>query len=386
MISLPGQTKNADGNRFAYLDAAIQRDIDDGNCFGGTIIVGRGGEIVHRRTYGAVAPGRPTADDDIYLAMSTTKSFTAVLVLGAIDQGRFTLDTKIAELIPEFAFGGKQRVTVRHLLNHTGGAWGGLVPPPPLPITATGDLEQFVQGTCMLPAAFTPGTRCVYSPLSGFAVLGQLLVLTDPLRRSFRDIAREDLFEPLGMHDTQFGCPKDEPRRVMVSFTEKMTRPNSIISASLFNEFMAGDAEVPAGNAFTTIDDLFRFAEAVRRRGSAPSTRLVSPSLFGYAAQNATGDMSSEVWDFYREAFNLPDFPANFTLLGGYVRDKGHYLNAAGYTASPSALTAVGAGSTMWMVDPERDLTVAFLSAGLIEGLAHLQRVAKINDLVLSAC
>jgi len=82
----------------------------------------------------------------------------------------------------------------------------------------------------------------------------------------------------------------------------------------------------------------------------------------------------------------MPDSPALYSLLGGYVRGDGHYLTGAGYTASPRAFYGVGGGSTMWMVDPDRDLTVCFFSAGFIEGLHHLERLSKINDVALSAC
>ena len=79
-------------------------------------------------------------------------------------------------------------------------------------------------------------------------------------------------------------------------------------------------------------------------------------------------------------------FPANFHLIGGYARGKGHFLTPCGSTASEKAIAGMGGGSTAWMVDPERDLTVTFLSSGFIEGLDHLHRVAEINDLALSAC
>lgn len=79
--------------------------------------------------------------------------------------------------------------------------------------------------------------------------------------------------------------------------------------------------------------------------------------------------------------------------VGAYVgeccgggRTQGHYLTGAGQTASPRAFYAVGGGSTMWMVDPDRDLTFVFLCAGLLDGLAHLQRLQRLSDLALAAC
>lgn len=72
--------------------------------------------------------------------------------------------------------------------------------------------------------------------------------------------------------------------------------------------------------------------------------------------------------------------------MGGYVRGTGHHLTPFGHTASPRAFGAVGGGSTMWMVDPERDLTVVFLSAGFLDGLDHFQRLQQLGDLALAAC
>jgi CubicO group peptidase (beta-lactamase class C family) len=73
-------------------------------------------------------------------------------------------------------------------------------------------------------------------------------------------------------------------------------------------------------------------------------------------------------------------------MLGGYVRGHGHYLSSFGLTATPRTFGAVGGGSTLWMVDPVRDLTFIYLSAGFIEGLAHMQRLQQVADLALASC
>ena len=78
-------------------------------------------------------------------------------------------------------------------------------------------------------------------------------------------------------------------------------------------------------------------------------------------------------------------FPANFSLLGGYVRGRGDYHTPAGRKASPSAMAAVGGGSTGWLVDTDRDLTFIFLSAGFVEGLKHPERLSRLSDLAIAA-
>jgi CubicO group peptidase (beta-lactamase class C family) len=369
-----------------HFEASIQSDIDNGDMFGASVIVARGGVIGYRKALGTVAPGRRAVIDDLYLAMSVTKSFTAALVLRAIDEGRFALNTRVSDIIPEFAAAGKKGVTIHQLLTHTAGTYPTIVPPPmPLQISDLGDLAKTTAAYCAQPAAYTPGTRCVYTQLSAIGIAGQLLVVTDPAKRSFRDIARQDLFEPLGMTDTRIGGPIGDPRRVFISYTDKRTTPASA-AGKMLDKMFDEPAEIPAGNAYTTVDDLFRFAEILRQRGDNGSYRLLSQSLLDYATQNHSGDLSNGAWDFYREEHGLPDFPANFSLLGGYSRGTGHFVNGAGVTASPRAFYAMGGGSTMWMVDPERDLTFAFLSAGFIDGLAHLERGCRLSDLALAAC
>jgi CubicO group peptidase (beta-lactamase class C family) len=213
-----------------------------------------------------------------------------------------------------------------------------------------------------------------------------MLVEIDPQGRSFRQIAREDLFEPLGMMDTNYGLATDAPRRVPVSFTESNTTPMTAMMAVLFNTAINESCEIPAGSAFSTTEDVFRFAEALRQGGNNGTYRLMSQSLFDYSCQNHCGDMTNGAWDFYAEANNMDSLPAKFSLLGGYVRGHGHHLTGAGVTASPGAFYAVGGGSTMWLVDPARDLTFVFMSAGFIEGLAHFERLQTLSDLALACC
>ena len=49
---------------FGSLDAAVQADIDAGLHFGASLLVARGGKVVHRANLGAVAPNRPAKSDD----------------------------------------------------------------------------------------------------------------------------------------------------------------------------------------------------------------------------------------------------------------------------------------------------------------------------------
>ena len=396
----------------ARLDASVQADIDKGLHFGASLVVARSGKIVHRANLGTVARNRPAASDDRYCLMSMSKAFTAVLVLRAIEAGRFQLDTRVDEVLPGFGVGGKKDATVRQLLAHTAGLPTVLVPPP-IPLTAIGDLPRKAKAIKKLKGVYKPGTSCAYTSGTGYDALGQILVETDSKRRSFNRIAKEDLFDPLGMYNTSFGLPTDDPKRVPVSFTPANQAPTSSLIRHIFDDCMGADAEFPAGGAFSEIDDLLLFTEALIGR-SKNGFQLLSPAMLDYARQNRTGDLNLEVI-LPRERFamlrqtlrsasipqlfaafraarggeatknKMPSFPANFTLLGGYVRGRGDYHTPAGRTASPSAMAAVGGASTGWLIDTDRDLTFIFLSAGFIEGLAHPRRLSRLCDLAIAA-
>ena len=396
----------------ARLDASVQADIDAGLHYGASLLVARGGNVVHRANLGTVAPNRPAASDDRYLLMSMSKAFTAVMVLRAIEEHRFRLDTRVDEVLPGFGYGGKEEATIQQLLCHTAGVPTALVPPP-VPLTAVGDLARKAKAINRLKAVYKPGTRCAYTSGTGYDALGQILVETDPKRRSFNRIAKEELFDPLGMHATSFGLRVDDPKRVPVSFTRANEAPTSSLIGRTLNDWMGPDGELPAGGAFAEIDDLLLFTEALIGR-SKNGYQLLSPKMFDLARRNHTGDLKLEAipplerFAMLRQALGttsifqfvaaargarggaasqekFPDFPANFTLLGGYVRGAGQYLTPVGLTASPNALAAVGGASTGWVIDIERDLTFIFLSAGFVEGFAHFRRLSRLADLAIAA-
>jgi CubicO group peptidase (beta-lactamase class C family) len=67
------------------------------------------------------ASGGAARTDDIFAIMSITKTMTTAAVLARVEQGELALTTKIADVIPEFAIKGKQRISLARMLTHTAG-------------------------------------------------------------------------------------------------------------------------------------------------------------------------------------------------------------------------------------------------------------------------
>jgi len=79
-----------------------------------------------------------------------------------------------------------------------------------------------------------------------------------------------------------------------------------------------------------------------------------------------------------------PVFPA-YLGLGFFLRGKGMHPTPFGALATPRTFGGIGAGSTMFFINPERDLFCAFLSTGLLEETRSTERHQRLADLVHAA-
>ena len=70
------------------------------------------------------AAGHPWERDTLALSYSTSKGVVATLLHVLVDRGLLDYDDPVADYWPEFAIGGKHRITVRHLLSHQAGLPG----------------------------------------------------------------------------------------------------------------------------------------------------------------------------------------------------------------------------------------------------------------------
>src|SRR5438094_3952730 len=65
--------------------------------------------------------GKAASGDAMFLLGSVSKPITAAAVMTLFDRGKLRLDDRAAKFLPAFTGGGRDEVTVRHLLTHTSG-------------------------------------------------------------------------------------------------------------------------------------------------------------------------------------------------------------------------------------------------------------------------
>ncbi|MFD7011247.1 serine hydrolase domain-containing protein [Rhodococcus jostii] len=376
-----------DIERIARVPAAIEADIEANKFDGAVVLVARRGEIILHEAVGYAdrAANRAAERDSVFITMSIFKQMVGAAVLQRIDRGEIAFTTKVTDLIPEYAANGKGATTIGDLLLHKAGLPLGA---PGIPPEKIGDIQAVTAAVCAMVPQSAPGTSISYAAVVGHSVLAEIVRRLDGGHRTFGQILKEDLTDPLGMVDTSlgFGLRDDQIDRA-VPVVVKDHGPALLDPAMLEGagkHAATPGFEVPSGSAYTTAYDWFRFAEACRLGGELDGTRILSPAILRFSATIATGDLTNSLWDYAQNMRGWPAMPANLAP-GFYVRGSGITSHAFGQLSSPGTFGGIGTGSNCFWVDPERELTYVFLSAGLMEDSYSWERHQRYADLVQSS-
>ncbi len=372
--------------RLAEVQDTIRADIKAGLYHGAVIKVARGGKVALEAAIGAAdeAQQQPLALDSVFNIFSVTKAFTNLLVLRAVEQGRFELTTPISTLIPEFSGQGRERILIWHLLSHQAGF------PIIFEVHPGWYIDNFAEVAKTVIAEVAPVdapcAKVAYSPLANHVLMAEALLRTDPGKRRYRQIVQQEIIDPLGMRDTSVGLRPDlKPRKVVPDF-----RGNYPIGHKSRNTpgangaFEDEKAEMPWVGIVSTTPDLFRFAELFRQGGTLDGKRLISPATIDLATRNWTGEMVNELYAARGREEGIEPAPA-YLGLGFSLRGTALCHHMFGTLASPRSFGNYGAGTSLFWVDPERDVTFACLTAGVMGHNANMRRFQKLGDMLLSA-
>lgn len=361
----------------------IRDDIAAGTSDGSVVVLARGGRVVMHEAigYSDRKKGRIAQVDDVLPIMSLTKQLTAATTFRFIDRGELALTTRIAEIIPEFGQQGKERVTVREALSHQAGL------PALSPIGDWQDSnEAYVARICELPYEPAPAGVANYHAGAAHAVLGEVLRRLDKRKRPFRQIMAEEVLAPLGMLDTSLTLlerPDLASRAVPISILDDSPDALPPRDVERIAEVCA-QVEYPAGGAFSTGYDQFRFAEMLRRGGRTDEGRVLSSAIVNAATSIQTGNRLHGLFMASAARDHVEPFPANIGL-SLYVRGEGIFITNMGTLSSPTTFSGSGFGGQLFLVDPVRDLTFVHLVAGFPQLYNARKRSQRLSDLVISS-
>lgn len=167
-----------------------------------SVAIVKNGEVVFAKGYGLanVEGDAPATPETIYRIGSLTKTFTATLVMGLVEQGKVKLDEPISTYLPDFPTAYK-KVTVRQLLSHTSGfpnytnlaAFGKEMREP-------GSVKRMIDMAGEANPDFLPGMGWRYSN-TGYIALGELV--SEVAKKPWSAVLQEKILTPFGLKDTR---------------------------------------------------------------------------------------------------------------------------------------------------------------------------------------
>jgi len=237
---------------------------------------------------------RPWTRDTIVNVYSTTKGLTAICAHRLAGESRLDFDSPVAMYWPEFAAHGKDRITVRQLLNHRAG-----LPAIRKPL-APEDLYNWQIMTEALADErpwWEPGTRHGYHALTFGYLVGEVIrrITGKTPGAYFRDEIAAPLSAEahigLGAHEDartadMIGAPPPAPGEFNL-FAEAAKNPESVTAKTCMNPLALSmavvnsrgwrEAEIPAANGHTNARALARIYGAIARGGGIDGVRVMDP-------------------------------------------------------------------------------------------------------------
>lgn len=193
--------------------------------------------------------------------------------------------------------------------------------------------EAMFDAACRLPLVYEPGTATAYSDM-GFLVLGKVL---ETLGEGRLDVlAKQRVFEPLGMCDTSYCPPRGIRHRIPP--TERRTNlRDTLVHGEVHDENAAAMGGIAShAGLFSTAEDLAKFLRAWLGAGSFPDRGIRQFTTRANIAPKSTWALG---WD---------------TVSPG-ISSSGRHFTAQSFGSLGFT------GTSVW-ADPIRDLGVVLLT------------------------
>ncbi|HYL63819.1 MAG TPA: serine hydrolase domain-containing protein [Candidatus Methylomirabilis sp.] len=226
--------------------------------FSGTVLLAKDGKPIFTGAYGLADRERriPNTLDTKFRIGSMNKMFTAVATLQLVQAGKVSLSDPVGRFIPDYP--NKQiatKVTIQHLLTHTGGTGDFFGPQFDAHRLELKTLEDYIKLYGERGPEFEPGSRWEYSNY-GFLLLG--VIIERASGQNYYDYVQQHVYAPAGMTSTGSYPEDQQVRRRSVGYTQ-MDGP----------ELQPNTNTLPyrgtsAGGGYSTVEDFLRFANALR--------------------------------------------------------------------------------------------------------------------------
>ncbi|MEI7628032.1 MAG: serine hydrolase [Bacteroidota bacterium] len=258
------------------IDTLIEKAVKI-NRFNGTVLVSKNGKIIYEKAYGYQDAEKHILNtpNTIYQIGSTTKEFTAAVILKLAEQHKLSLDDKLSKYFPDYKRGNE--ITIKHLLTHTSGIYEILrdynaVMESTVPRSKERMLSYFINK----PLDFAPGTQYSYCN-SGYILLG--LIIEKITGQSYQHVVREFILKPLKMTHTGFdfeGLNNSDKAVGYTKYTQKIHEASVPWDST---------ATYSAGSLYSTVEDLYLWHKGLlnyKVYNKSSMEEATTPFLEGY--------------------------------------------------------------------------------------------------------
>lgn len=227
--------------------------LETNNKFMGSIAVSKNAELIYSRAVGFVDVENniKANESSIYRIGSISKTFTAVLVLKAVEQKKLSLDDKLSKFYPNII--NANNISIRQLLYHRSGIASFTDQSDYLTWNTVAKTEKEMLAIITRAGSkFEPDSKAAYSN-SNYILLS--FILEKVFKANFAQIIQKHISQPLGLKNTAVGKEIDVKNNECKSYRFdkgwKM-EPETDMSIPL-----------GAGAIVSTPSDLVKFGEAL---------------------------------------------------------------------------------------------------------------------------
>ena len=358
---------------FAAMGAAFAENFRSRGEVGAAVCVYSQGRKVVDLWGGVAYPqsGRPWERDMLVCMMSVGKGMAALCIHRLIERGRIDLDRTVASYWPEFAQGGKARITVRHVLSSTSGVLFADSAPP----NSVMDWQQMVAAIERQPAQWEAGSRGAYQSMTMGFMLGELVRRVDG--RLLNHFFQEEIAGPLGvdyawgLNDEQeartapiIGNPAHDTVKAFADPTTNLGRAWHMrpVGTDFYNTAAFRRGVLPSSNGHGNARGVARIYAALADGGTLDGVTLLSPAGIELARSPQWYDICGMTDRRYRYAMG-------FFLNTPQLVPMGSNLSAFGHP---------GAGGALGFADPERRLAFAYSPNFMCAGAGSGDRAAAL--------
>ncbi|RDH44453.1 serine hydrolase domain-containing protein [Zooshikella ganghwensis] len=328
LVSIPSMANMTDENK-QKLDTYLTI-LDKYNKAMLSVAIYHEDQLTYSHTIGKldVKKNIPLQADSRFRIGSLTKSFTAVLVMKAVEQGKLSLTQHLADYFPQFPRG--KDISLEQLLAHTSGLYNFTDAPEYLSsMTQPTSQDALFAKMASYPLDFEPGTKTRYSN-TNYVLLG--LILEKAYGVTYGELLARQITKPFGLEHTYVGKKINTEKGEALSFK--------------FNEYWEPspetDMSIPlgAGAIVSTANDINYFYQQLFKN------KIVTKASLKMMKPNNThigkGLMS---FSFHEKTFlghngSIDGFNA---IAGYYNEDKMSFVVLSNATNTPfnDILTAV---------------------------------------------